>query len=73
MMSHWGNRMATKKIKVLKPIPGYEVGAIVEIKVNRGVPLKKFWRDRLKDAAIDNCVEIVKSTSTSTKRTEGDK
>lgn len=26
----------------------------------KGTPLEKFWRDRLRDAATDNCVEIVK-------------
>lgn len=25
-----------------------------------GVPLNRFWRKRLKDAAIDQCVEIMK-------------
>jgi len=27
-----------------------------------GVPLQKFWRNRLKDAELDECVEIVKTT-----------
>jgi hypothetical protein len=32
-----------------------------------GVPADKFWRNRLKDSAIDNCVEIV-STQTKGKK-----
>lgn len=33
--------------------------SIIEIADADGVPLDKFWRNRLKDSAIDNCVEIV--------------
>ena len=32
-----------------------------------GVPLDKFWRDRIKDALTDNCVEVV--TTKKPKRT----
>ena len=36
-----------------------------------GVPLDKFWRDRLKDAVIDNCVEVIKpATKKAKKETE---
>jgi len=34
-------------------------GAIIEINDEAGVPTDLFWRNRLKDSAIDNCVEIV--------------
>jgi hypothetical protein len=33
-----------------------------EVADNKGVPLDKFWRDRLKDAKTDKCVEIIKRT-----------
>jgi hypothetical protein len=33
--------------------------SIIEIADIDGVPLDKFWRNRLKDSVIDNCVEIV--------------
>lgn len=52
--------MNTVKIKVNKAIPSYPAGAIIDIQVDeKGTPLKLFWRARLRDAEIDNCVEIV--------------
>lgn len=33
--------------------------AIIEINDENGVPTDLFWRNRLKDSAIDNCIEIV--------------
>lgn len=33
-----------------------------------GVPLDKFWRDRLKDAVIDNCVETIKPAKKKAKK-----
>jgi len=33
--------------------------AIIEINDQDGVPTDLFWRNRLKDSAIDNCIEIV--------------
>lgn len=49
--------MKTKKLKV-NNVKGYE--GEIDIKVSKsGIPLDKFWRDRLKDAEIDNCVEWV--------------
>lgn len=33
----------------------------LEIEVDKnGIPLDKFWRNRLKDSEIDNCIEIYK-------------
>lgn len=49
------------KLRLNQPLAGYEVGREVTIQTDRnGVPLEKFWRRRLKDARIDNCVEVVK-------------
>jgi len=59
------------EIKVLKDIPGYNAGKVVKVKDNAGIPLDKFWRDRLRDAAIDGRVEIVKAKKP--KKSEGDK
>lgn len=33
--------------------------AIIEINDENGVPTDLFWRNRLKDSAIDNCIEII--------------
>lgn len=40
-------------------VPGYSGTVTIQTDEN-GVPLARFWRNRLKDAAIDNCVEVVK-------------
>lgn len=35
-------------------------GQIIELDCDKNsTPLNKFWRNRLNDSAIDNCVEIV--------------
>ncbi len=55
--------MKPLKLKLNQPMAGYEAGRVVTVQVDRaGVPLEKFWRRRLKDAEIDNCVEKVKAT-----------
>lgn len=46
------------KLKI-NNVPGYSGTVTIETD-NSGVPLDKFWRNRLKDAEIDQCVEIVK-------------
>ena len=41
------------KIKILKPLKKFFVNQIVDIQIN------KYWRNRLRDTKIDNCIEIV--------------
>ncbi len=41
--------------------------SIIEIEDIDGEPTDRFWRNRLKDSVIDNCVEIV-STQTKGKK-----
>lgn len=41
--------------------------SIIEIEDVDGEPTDRFWRNRLKDSVIDNCVEIV-STQTKGKK-----
>ena len=52
------------QIKILKQLENqnkiYKVGDIVEVKIDEGkIPVDKFWRQRFKDAVIDNCIEII--------------
>ena len=52
----------TKHLQVNANIGGLTKGAVVPIKVDKaGTPLDQYWRNRLKDSKIDNCVEFVKS------------
>ena len=54
-------------LKINKSMRGYDAGRTITIDADKhGLPLDKFWRRRLKDSVIDNCVEVVK-TSKSTK------
>ena len=66
--------MKKRRIKVNKEIPGYAAGRLVEISVdNDGVPLDRFWRDRVRDAEIDSCVEFMsQKTLTNKKTSKGD-
>jgi hypothetical protein len=51
------------KLKINKDIktPNGKVfkGSVIEIDELDGEPALNFWRNRLKDSAIDNCIEIV--------------
>ena len=50
------------KLKLNQAMQGFEAGRVVPVQADeQGVPLEKFWRRRLKDSQIDNCVEIVKT------------
>ena len=50
------------KLKINK-VSGYAAGAVIDIQTDSGgIPLDKFWRKRLKDAALDDCVEVVKTS-----------
>lgn len=56
------------KLKVNNEALKLMYGAEIEIDVSKtGVPLTRYWRNRLRDAKIDNCVEVVEDKKTSTK------
>jgi len=43
---------------------GVEPGQSVSVKVDKkGVPLQRFWRDRLRDSSYDGCVTNLNSAS----------
>ncbi len=57
--------MKTIKIEVKKTIPDFAVGQIVPVKTDdKGIPLDKFWRDRLLDSKTDGCIAIFKTKAT---------
>lgn len=44
--------------KGIKYLPGQKVNVKCD---DYGIPLDSFWRKRLKDSQIDNCLEITKT------------
>lgn len=49
------------KMKCNQNLGRFKEGQVVQIQANdKGVPVDKFWRNRLRDAEVDGCCEIVK-------------
>lgn len=49
-----------KQLKINKTFSGYKPGDVVAIDCDKnGVPLVREWRNRVKDSAVDKCVEFV--------------
>lgn len=58
------------KIRVLFPHPEYAMGQIIEVpEIEPGVPADLYWRRRIRDAATDQCVEIVQDEAPKRRRT----
>jgi len=58
--------MKLQKLKI-NSVPGYT--GTVTIKTNsNGIPLDKFWRNRIKESELDNCVELVKPSAPKKKK-----
>jgi hypothetical protein len=50
------------QIKVNRKMPPYVEGQVVNVVTDeKGTPVDFFWQDRLNDAKIDGCCEIVGS------------
>ncbi len=58
------------KLKLNKDLHGKKKGTVIEIADRDGSPLDTFWYRRLKDAEIDNCVEVVSGTYSKTTKKE---
>lgn len=53
--------MKKVNLKLNVDLNGKKAGSIVTVKIDRDkVIIDPYWRRRLKDAEIDNCVEVVK-------------
>ena len=62
------------KLKLNIPLAGYQAGQTVTVQTDRAnVPLDRFWRRRMKDAKIDNCLQVVNNTKRSKPEKEQDK
>jgi len=44
--------------------PNHKKGKVVTLDSSDGIPIDRFWRRRLQDSLIDNCVEVVVEKST---------
>lgn len=48
------------KIKINVDLGKYKKGTSINIEVDsNNIPIDKYWRARLKDAAIDGCIEVI--------------
>ncbi len=57
------------KIRINTPFMSWRKGQEVNVDARDGLPVSKFWRDRLKDSKIDGCVSIVEpAKKTSSKK-----
>lgn len=53
--------MKIVKLKINIAMYGYAIGQEVSVETDsKGTPFDKYWRRRLKDSEIDNCLEVMK-------------
>jgi hypothetical protein len=57
----------------LAALLGVKKGETVPVKCKNGVPTSREWRNRFKDAGIDDCITISQNGAKSTKKTKGSK
>tara|TARA_R110000772_G_C13310322_1_gene440402 strand:- start:12136 stop:12390 length:255 start_codon:yes stop_codon:yes gene_type:complete len=53
------DKIENKRLKLNADLNGCKSGQVIVIKCKNGVPIEKYWRDRIKDSATDNCVEVL--------------
>lgn len=61
------------KLKLNRNLVFHEAGDIVEVEAVDGVPVNGYWRKRLKDSQLDNCVEIIEEKKVVRKKIGKDK
>jgi len=62
------------KIKIKTPFGKFKAGAGINVAANdKGVPLDKFWRNRLRDSKVDNCIEVVKDADSTVEKMSAQK
>jgi len=47
------------KIKINTRFGKFIPGTIINVRHNNGIPLDKYWRDRVRDSQVDNCVTVI--------------
>lgn len=59
MLTNYENKSIS--VKLNSNLRGLKTGTVVKVKVDKdGTPKERYWRDRMKDAKTDNCIEIIK-------------
>jgi hypothetical protein len=62
------------KLKLNAPLRDLRNGSIVTVRTDEnGTPLDRYWRNRLKDAELDDCVEIIDKSGTAPEKKGGKK
>lgn len=51
-----------KDVRINVNLLTFKAGQVIKLKFRKGVPVDRFWRRRLQDAKIDNCIEVVEDT-----------
>ena len=52
--------MIVKKLQINANLKPHKKGDVISIQCSdTGIPLERYWRSRIKDSAIDKCVEFV--------------
>ncbi|MEE9159929.1 MAG: hypothetical protein V3U60_16280 [Gammaproteobacteria bacterium] len=51
--------MKTKELLLNVPLRDLPSGHKITIPFDGDMPVERYWRDRLRDAETDNCVEVV--------------
>lgn len=63
-----------KVLRVNTPLRGIKPGSEIKVKARNGILIDQYWRRRLVDSGIDNCVTLVKkpvsAKKTSSKKKE---
>ena len=72
MINEYENKAFTsykKKILLNAPLKHHPAGHIMDIDTDKdGVPLSQYWRNRIKDAKEDGCVEIITNKPSTDKK-----
>lgn len=46
------------EIEINMDFKPYAKGQVIKVRSANGVPLEKYWRKRIRDSEIDNCVTV---------------
>ncbi|MEK0324943.1 MAG: hypothetical protein QQN63_04495 [Nitrosopumilus sp.] len=60
-------KLQNKQLKLHTDLASHKAGEVISIECTDGVPMDRYWRDRVKDSEIDGCVSFVEPEPTSRK------